>query len=314
MKWAAPSAVSVEHFRAVDLPAGLSTRPLQHEDAHAVFEVMAAQEAADLDEVMIEEADIVGDWSRPSFDVAGSTVGVFDGDRLVAYGEVGPAGRCDAAVHPDFRGRGIGTALAHWMQDNARAKGLAGDRDAGAGGLARRPPARGARLPGPLEQLGARAARGRGDPGARAARGVRRTRGRPVGVRAGLDGPGGRLPRVVGPRPRAVRGLAGRGHRAARLRAVEHPRGGRPRRRRRSRWPGCSSARSRRSSPGSRPGRTSAAAAWRRRCSSTRSRPARQHGAVRSELSTDSRTGALALYEKVGMVVTSTWVNLALDL
>ena len=27
------------------------------------------------------------------------------------------------------------------------------------------------------------------------------------------------------------------------------------------------------------------------------------------ELSTDSRTGALALYEKVGMVVTSTWVN-----
>ena len=51
---------------------------------------------------------------------------------------------------------------------------------------------------------------------------------------------------------------------------------------------------SRRSSPGSPPGRTSAAAAWRRRCSSTRSRSARAHGATRSELSTDSRTGALA--------------------
>ena len=38
------------------------------------------------------------------------------------------------------------------------------------------------------------------------------------------------------------------------------------------------------------------------------------HGARRSELSTDSRTGALGLYEKVGMVVTSTWVNRGLVL
>ena len=37
-------------------------------------------------------------------------------------------------------------------------------------------------------------------------------------------------------------------------------------------------------------------------------------GATVSELSTDSRTGALGLYEKVGMQVTSTWVNRAIDL
>ena len=36
---------------------------------------------------------------------------------------------------------------------------------------------------------------------------------------------------------------------------------------------------------------------------------AREHGATISELSTDSRTGALGLYEKVGMVVTSNWVH-----
>ena len=41
---------------------------------------------------------------------------------------------------------------------------------------------------------------------------------------------------------------------------------------------------------------------------------ARAHGAVRCHLSTDSRTGALGLYEKVGMVVTSTWVNRAIEL
>jgi mycothiol synthase len=41
---------------------------------------------------------------------------------------------------------------------------------------------------------------------------------------------------------------------------------------------------------------------------------AREHGATRSELSTDSRTGALGLYEKVGMVVTSVWVHRAVRL
>ena len=39
----------------------------------------------------------------------------------------------------------------------------------------------------------------------------------------------------------------------------------------------------------------------------------REHGATVSELSTDTRTGALSLYEKVGMVVASTWVNLGID-
>ena len=40
----------------------------------------------------------------------------------------------------------------------------------------------------------------------------------------------------------------------------------------------------------------------------------RAHGATVSELSTDSRTGALGLYEKVGMVVTSNYVNRATQL
>ena len=41
---------------------------------------------------------------------------------------------------------------------------------------------------------------------------------------------------------------------------------------------------------------------------------AREHGTTTSELSTDSRTGALTLYERVGMVATSTWVNRGIDL
>ena len=64
------------HNRPVipDLPPGLVARPLELTDAHAVFEVMAAQELADLGVVSIEAADIVADWQRPSFDVSSSTM------------------------------------------------------------------------------------------------------------------------------------------------------------------------------------------------------------------------------------------------
>ena len=40
----------------------------------------------------------------------------------------------------------------------------------------------------------------------------------------------------------------------------------------------------------------------------------REHGATVSELNTDSRTGALGLYEKVGMRVVSSYTNYVKDL
>lgn len=110
---------------AVDVPEGLTTRPLRPDDARAVFDVMVAQEQHDLGRVEIEEADIVADWQRPGFDVSASAIGVFDGDRLIGYGEHSRHDYSDAAVHPDYRGRGIGTALAGWIRDTARARGAA---------------------------------------------------------------------------------------------------------------------------------------------------------------------------------------------
>jgi mycothiol synthase len=65
----------------MELPEGLTERPLRLADSAAVTAVMAAQELEDAGAVMI-----------------------------------------DAAVHPEYRGRGIGTAIAQWMQDTARAK------------------------------------------------------------------------------------------------------------------------------------------------------------------------------------------------
>jgi GNAT superfamily N-acetyltransferase len=89
----------------------------------AVYEVAAAQERADIGKVEIEPADLVGDWSRPSWDISTHTLGVLDGARIVAYAEVTGHDRADCAVHPDYRRRGIGTALAGWLQETVRRQG-----------------------------------------------------------------------------------------------------------------------------------------------------------------------------------------------
>jgi GNAT superfamily N-acetyltransferase len=102
---------------------GLTTRPLEKSDAHAVFVLMAAQEQEDIGEVAIEESDIVSDWARPSHDLGARSVGVFDGETLVAYAELMGADRADTSVLPSHRGRGIGTWLAHWLQDLGRSIG-----------------------------------------------------------------------------------------------------------------------------------------------------------------------------------------------
>jgi GNAT superfamily N-acetyltransferase len=102
---------------------GLTARALSLADASSVTDLMAQAQMNDIGEVVIEEADVVGDWQRPSFDIASQTVGVFEGDRLVAYGEVHQGRWADACVHPQYRGRGIGTALVEWLQGQARRDG-----------------------------------------------------------------------------------------------------------------------------------------------------------------------------------------------
>jgi GNAT superfamily N-acetyltransferase len=104
----------------LQLPPRYTERPLTLADAAAVTRVMAANELATVGEVLIEEADIVAEWQRPSFDVGAATVGVLGPTgELVAYAECSGGARADAAVDPEHWDRGIGTALAGWISARA---------------------------------------------------------------------------------------------------------------------------------------------------------------------------------------------------
>lgn len=108
----------------LDLPPGLTSRPLTLADAAAVTALIVAEELEDLGTAAIDEADILGFWGRPSFDLGASTVGAFDGQTLVAYAELVDEVFAAAAVHPTWRRRGLGTALAAWIRAVARDRGL----------------------------------------------------------------------------------------------------------------------------------------------------------------------------------------------
>lgn len=109
-----------------DLPAGLTARPLTLADLDVAFGVYSAAELEDAGHVALEPEDIAGDWARPSFDLAADSIGVFDGDRLVGAAEVTRGGlRAEGAVLPGERGRGIGSWLAAWTEQRASSMGSA---------------------------------------------------------------------------------------------------------------------------------------------------------------------------------------------
>jgi len=106
------------------VPEGYTARPLSYADAQDVTDLIAACERADVGKVEIVIEDVEGDWSRPSFEPSrdGVLVLAVDG-TAVAGAEVSKASRADVSVHPGHRGRGLGTALLAWTIEQARAAG-----------------------------------------------------------------------------------------------------------------------------------------------------------------------------------------------
>jgi GNAT superfamily N-acetyltransferase len=109
--------------RRVNLPAGLSARALRFGDVDAVVAMINACERHDTGELMWEREDLIADASADGFDRDRDWLGVFDGHLCVAWAMVVHRRRAFVDVHPGVRGRGIGGALRGCTADRVRALG-----------------------------------------------------------------------------------------------------------------------------------------------------------------------------------------------
>ena len=101
----------------------LSARTLTIDDVDATIAMINACELHDSGEVMWERADLLTDIRTDGFDLARDWVGVFDRERIVAWGLYIHPRRAWVDVHPDQRNRGVGTWLRRWAEERARARG-----------------------------------------------------------------------------------------------------------------------------------------------------------------------------------------------
>ena len=101
----------------IELPPGLTSRFARLGDARIVTDLFRASEAVDDGEAELTLEDVLAEWNQPSNHPDRDALLVFDGDRLVADAEVN-VNYDEATVHPDARGRGIGTALLRWKEQH----------------------------------------------------------------------------------------------------------------------------------------------------------------------------------------------------
>jgi GNAT superfamily N-acetyltransferase len=108
----------------IELPDGLTARPATRGDVPAINDLVAACELADDGSVETDEEDLVTGFGRVGFDPSEDTTIVFDGELLVGWAEV-YRGRAEVQVLPTHRGRGLGAALLAWTEARALALGSA---------------------------------------------------------------------------------------------------------------------------------------------------------------------------------------------
>jgi mycothiol synthase len=106
------------------LPDGLTSRAAVPRDAYDIYRLIADCEQ-DLDgKAEIEPDDVVADLGRPALELARDTVLVHDpAGELVGWAQVFKARKAEADVHPAARGRGIGTQLLAWTEVRALEQG-----------------------------------------------------------------------------------------------------------------------------------------------------------------------------------------------
>ena len=112
--------MTVQPPGVLELPAGLSSRPASLDDAYPIYQLIAACER-DLDgQVEVDAEDVVADFAQPAMDLARDTVVVHDpAGELVGWAQVFKGSRAEADVRPDRRGHGLGAWLLGWTETRA---------------------------------------------------------------------------------------------------------------------------------------------------------------------------------------------------
>jgi mycothiol synthase len=106
-----------------DLP-GYHLRTHTPADIDAVTELIAAVELDVLGEEMVTRADMVALWSVEPFQPEQHSVGIYSDDRLVAACQLYDR-KAEVNVHPSATGRGLGTWLRKWSERRGREMGFA---------------------------------------------------------------------------------------------------------------------------------------------------------------------------------------------
>ena len=108
----------------MSLPEGCTSRPLTFDDVDAVVELANTCERHDTGVVMLEREDVVADLRQEGVDLHRDTVGVFEGDAIVGSAMLPSDRGAWVDVHPEVRGRGIGTWLRLFTERRARERGF----------------------------------------------------------------------------------------------------------------------------------------------------------------------------------------------
>jgi mycothiol synthase len=107
----------------VQLPTGYTAEPATEKAAAEIAAVMSASQAANGDAVEITADELRSDWS--GVDLATASLIVRDPTGTIAgYADIDNQANVVISVYayvaPEFRGRGVGTALEQWSEEYAR--------------------------------------------------------------------------------------------------------------------------------------------------------------------------------------------------
>ncbi|MEU4193040.1 GNAT family N-acetyltransferase [Kribbella sp. NPDC026611] len=108
-------------------PEGIDVRPIGKGDVEAWAALIAAKEKVDQTGENYGSEDLAEELGDPGLDLARDTIALWADGRMIGYGkaEVSPTiidvdrVRTEGAIDPEWRRRGLGTTLMHWLIQRA---------------------------------------------------------------------------------------------------------------------------------------------------------------------------------------------------